>query len=74
MCLGLPGKIIKVEENKGTIETLGAFRDISLDFVPDARPGDFVLVHAGFAIEKIDEEEALKTIELFKELEGVFNG
>lgn len=74
MCLGLPGKIMKIDGNKGTIETLGALRDVSLDFVPDAKPGDYVLVHAGFAIEKIDEDEAVKTIDLFKELEGQFDG
>lgn len=74
MCLGLPGKIIKIEGNIGTVETLGALRDISLDLVPDACPGEYVLVHAGFAIEKIDEQEALKTLELFRELEELSNG
>ncbi len=69
MCLGLAGKIIRIEGRLGTVEILGASREVSLDFVADAKEGDYVLVHAGFAIQIIDEEEALKTIELFRELE-----
>lgn len=69
MCLGLPGKIIRIDGKLGTVEMLGASREISLDFTADAKEGDYVLVHAGFAIQIIDEEEALKTIELFSELE-----
>lgn len=74
MCLGLPGKIVKIEANMGTIEMLGASRDVSLDFVMGVEVGDYVLVHAGFAIQKIDEEEAERTIELFRELEELKDG
>lgn len=74
MCLGLPGKIVKIEGNMGTIEMLGASRDVSLDFVMGVEVGDYVLVHAGFAIQKIDEEEAERTIELFRELEELKDG
>ena len=66
MCLAIPGKVISVEEGAGRLAKVqfgGITRTASLDFVPEAGIGDYVLVHVGFAISKIDEEEARKTLE-----------
>ena len=68
MCLAIPGKVITIEDNIGTVEVSGVTRKVSFDLTPDVKVGDYVLVHAGYAIEVIDEEEALKTLEIFKEL------
>ena len=54
---------------QGRVETGGVARDVGLDFLPDANVGDYVLVHAGFAIQRLDETEALKTLALFEEME-----
>lgn len=71
MCLAIPGKIKKInEELVATIDFDGLTRNASMDMLPNAQVGDYVLVHAGFAIEVIDEAEAQKTLELYKELNG----
>ncbi|WP_094603770.1 Hydrogenase maturation factor HybG [Sporomusa silvacetica DSM 10669] len=69
MCLAVPAKIIERSEYLGTVDISGVTREVSLMLLPDAVVGDYVLIHAGFAIQTIDEEEALRTLELFKELE-----
>ncbi|CQR70376.1 Hydrogenase isoenzymes formation protein HypC [Sporomusa ovata DSM 2662] len=69
MCLAVPAKIIERSEFLGTVDISGVTREVSLMLLPDAVVGDYVLIHAGFAIQAIDEEEALRTLELFKELE-----
>jgi len=68
MCLAIPGKVISIDDNIGMVEVSGVTRKVSFDLTPEVKVGDYVLVHAGFAIEVIDEEEALKTLEIFKEL------
>ncbi|MDD4601302.1 Hydrogenase maturation factor HybG [bioreactor metagenome] len=68
MCLAVPGKVITKIDMLGTVDISGVTRQVSLILLPEAEIGDYVLVHAGFAIQKIDEEEAQKTLELFKEL------
>lgn len=68
MCLAVPAKIIAQEGFLATVDISGVTREISLMLLPEAAVGDFVLVHAGFAIQKIDEQEAARTIELLKEL------
>jgi hydrogenase expression/formation protein HypC len=73
MCIAVPGKIIKIEGKMGTIDLMGVERDISLELLQDIKIGDYVIVHAGCAIQKLDEEEALKTIDIFKELEELTN-
>jgi hydrogenase expression/formation protein HypC len=70
MCLAIPGKVVEINEFMGKVEVMGVFREVSLQLVPDVLLNDYVLVHAGFAIQIINEEEALKTLEIFKELEG----
>jgi hydrogenase expression/formation protein HypC len=70
MCLAVPAKIIDRVDMPATVDISGVIRKISLMLLPEAQVGDFVLVHAGFAIQTIDEEEAEKTLELLKELTG----
>ena len=70
VCLAIPGKIIKIND-KDDLATIdygdGTKRMINISLV-DVKKGDYVLVHAGFAIEKLDETEAQKTLELFREI------
>ncbi|PKM42860.1 MAG: HypC/HybG/HupF family hydrogenase formation chaperone [Firmicutes bacterium HGW-Firmicutes-8] len=68
MCLAVPTKIISIDDNIAQVEFGGVLRTVSLDLVPEAKIDDYVLVHAGFAIQIVDEEEALKTLEMFREI------
>jgi hydrogenase expression/formation protein HypC len=69
MCLAIPAKVIELEETGlAVIEIGGVRKPVSLMLVDDVEVGDYVLVHAGFAIEKVDEEEANKTMDLLQEL------
>ncbi|MDO5117340.1 MAG: HypC/HybG/HupF family hydrogenase formation chaperone [Eggerthellaceae bacterium] len=69
MCLAIPGKITEIgEDSLATVDILGVTREVALDLTPQAQLGDYVLVHAGFAIEVVDADYALETIELIKEL------
>lgn len=74
MCLAIPAKITEMKDNRlATVDILGVKRDIALDLTPQAQLGDFVLVHAGFAIEVVDPDYAQETIDLimqFPELAG----
>ncbi len=67
MCLAIPSKIIKIEENMGTVDVDGVKRDVSLLLLEDAEIGDYVIVHAGFAISKLDESAALESLEAIRE-------
>jgi hydrogenase expression/formation protein HypC len=68
MCLAVPGKVIEINESKASIEVGNVKREVFVQLVPDVKLGDYVLVHAGCAIEIVDEEEALKTLDILKEL------
>lgn len=69
MCLAIPAQVAKMEPNNmATIDIVGVTRVISLDLVPDATVGSWVLVHAGFAIQVIDEETANETLQLLAEV------
>jgi len=75
MCLGIPGEILTIEEDaeslrKAKVRFGGATRDVYLDLVPDARVGDYVIVHVGFALSKIDAAEAGNVFAMLKKLEG----
>ena len=70
MCLGIPVKVIAVDGQTAVVEIGGARRDVSLMLLEDVRPGDWVILHAGFAIQKMDEGEAEKTLALLRELPG----
>jgi hydrogenase expression/formation protein HypC len=69
MCLAVPGKVVKINDRTCVVEIMGVSREISIELLKDVNLGDYVLIHAGCAIQKLDQEEAIKTIELFKELE-----
>jgi hydrogenase expression/formation protein HypC len=73
MCLGIPGRITTIfaEEGirMGTVDFGGVLRRVCLAYVPDAQEGDYTIVHAGFAISRVDEAEARRTLALLDELE-----
>jgi hydrogenase expression/formation protein HypC len=72
MCVGVPSKIIKIEDSMAIVEVLGAQREVSLLLLDEeAQVGDYVIVHAGFAIKKIQEDEAHENLELMKRMFGV---
>jgi len=69
MCLGVPGKVIRIMENYvATVDVNGNQTDISIRLTPEVELGQYVLVHAGFAMEIIDEEAAQETMFLLEEL------
>lgn len=69
MCLAIPGKIVSIDEGGlANVDIMGIERQTSLDLVPDAKIGDYVLVHAGFAIEIIPEDSVSESIDLITEL------
>lgn len=68
MCLAIPGQIVEMKaDNLATVSILGVTREASLDLTPQAQVGDYVLVHAGFAIEVVDAQYAQETIDLIKQ-------
>ncbi len=72
MCLGVPGKIIEIymKENlrMGRIDFGGVMREACLEYVPETKVGEYVVVHVGFAISRLSEEEAKETLELLREI------
>ena len=70
MCLGVPARIISVEGESATVSVGGVEYSASLRLLPEAAVDDYVIIHAGFAIEKVDPEEALETIRLIREIES----
>ena len=67
MCLAIPSKIVAIEENMATLDVDGVQRKASLLMLENPRLGDYVIVHAGFAIHKIDESVAMETLKILKE-------
>jgi hydrogenase expression/formation protein HypC len=71
MCLAIPGRVVKLKDTMlAEVEIGGVTREVSLTLLPEAQVGDYVLVHTGFAIEKIDEKEAEETMKLLKQMIG----
>jgi len=69
MCLAIPAKILsKTDDNKSSVDFGGVIREIDVTLVPEAQIGSYVLVHAGFAIGVINEQEAMETFELLKQM------
>ena len=73
MCLGIPGRILGIRDDlglsMGTVDFGGVRRDVCLAYVADTvQPGDYVVVHVGFAISRVDEEEAKRTYDVLKEM------
>ncbi len=71
MCLAVPALIVSIEGNEAEVELAGARRRIGLQLVPEARVGDYVLVHTGFAINVLDPDEAAESLRLFWELDAL---
>lgn len=71
MCLGVPMKLVSVEGRQGKAELDGVSRKIGIDLVPTAKVGDYVIVHAGYAIQILDEQSAQETLALLAEV-GAF--
>ncbi|MFZ5569301.1 MAG: HypC/HybG/HupF family hydrogenase formation chaperone [Thermodesulfobacteriota bacterium] len=67
MCLAIPSRIIRIDNDMGTVDVDGVKREVSLLMIEDPRIGDYVIVHAGFAIHKIDELAAYETLQILKE-------
>ncbi len=74
MCWAIPARIIEIDGEVGRVELSGTIREVGLQLLPEASVGDYVLVHAGFAIQKVDEEEAQETLRLFAEVEAQLGG
>lgn len=69
MCIAIPSKIVRIEATTATVDVCGARREVSLFLMPETvKKGDYVLVHAGYAIQKVDEQEANASLELVQEL------
>ena len=70
MCLAIPAKIKEIKKDAALVDFGGVFKRISLGIVSGVKPGDYVLVHAGFAIGKVGKEEALDTLKALEELKS----
>ena len=70
MCLAIPAKVLKIEGLLALVSIEGVEYKASLQLLEDVKEGDFVMLHAGFAIEKIDPEEAAETLRLLNEIMG----
>lgn len=72
MCLAIPGRILETEDaglsRTAKVQFGGVTRQVFLDFVPEAQVGDYVTVHVGFAISRIDEQEAMRTLDLLQQI------
>jgi hydrogenase expression/formation protein HypC len=73
MCLSIPGKVVSIDETitelkMGKVNFAGVGKDVCLQWLDDVKVGDFVIVHVGFALSKVDEKEALSTIEMLREM------
>lgn len=68
MCLAVPMKVTEINDKKALVEADGIKYSASIELLPDVRPGDYVIIHAGFAIQKLDEKEAKETLAIFKEM------
>ncbi len=74
MCLAIPSKVIAIDNNVALLETLGVQREASLDLMGESvKVGDYVLLHIGYVMSKIDEKEALESIELYQEMIAKMN-
>ena len=69
MCLAVPLKLVEINGKDAVGEALGMRRAVRVDFIPDPKPGDYVMVHAGFAIERLPEEQAMDDLETWEELQ-----
>ncbi|OEU89344.1 Ni/Fe hydrogenase formation protein [Streptomyces abyssalis] len=72
MCLAVPGKVLEIEERDGTrmatVDFGGVAKEVCCEYLPDLQPGEYTIVHVGFALQRLDEESARQTLALFEEL------
>jgi hydrogenase expression/formation protein HypC len=73
MCLAIPARIKSIQDQMATIDMEGTQRDVSLILLEDAKIGDFVIVHAGFAIHLIDEQEAMESLKLLRQMASLMD-
>ena len=77
MCLAVPGKIMSIDSSQGELMRTGKvsfggiIKDVNLAYTPEAKEGDYVIVHVGFALNVVDEKEAVKVFEYLKEIDGL---
>ncbi len=75
MCLGIPGKILSVYDDHGTkmakLDFGGVTREACIEVIPEAKPGDWTIVHAGFALNLLSEAEARETLDILEEMEAL---
>ncbi|MBY8883375.1 HypC/HybG/HupF family hydrogenase formation chaperone [Streptomyces sp. PTM05] len=72
MCLAVPGRVLEIEERDGTrmatVDFGGVVKDVCLEYLPDLQVGEYAIVHVGFALQRLDEESARRTLDLFGDL------
>ena len=75
MCLAIPAQVTKLDEKlmMGTVDIMGVTREVALDLVPKVKTGDWVLVHAGYGIEIIDEQFAKETLEIIEQFPALID-
>jgi hydrogenase expression/formation protein HypC len=75
MCLAIPGKVLAIDRGAspvmGDVSFGGTQKKVCLEWVPEVRVGEYVIVHVGFALSVVDEQEALETLKMFKEMEDL---
>lgn len=69
MCVGLPAKVVRIQDGMALVDASGARREVSAELLADIDPGDYVMVHAGLAIAKITAEDAEETDEVLRDVE-----
>ena len=79
MCLSIPGKVVSIDGTNpglkmGKVNFAGVGKEVCLQWLDDVKVGDYVLVHVGFALSKVDEKEALSTIEMLREMGDLIDG
>ncbi len=70
MCLAIPARIVEMTDDTATVDMEGVRRNVSTMLLPDAMVGEYVIVHAGFAIGRLDEKEAEETLKMIREVLG----
>jgi hydrogenase expression/formation protein HypC len=74
MCLSIPARIVSIEGKMAEVSAGGSLFKAGLHIIEDAKPGDYILLHAGFAIQKISEEEAAETLRIIEEMNSSLDG
>lgn len=77
MCLAIPGKVLEIDDTvqpkMGKVNFGGINKRVCLEWIPEVKVGEYVIVHVGFAISKMDEKEAMETLKIFEELDGTLD-